>query len=177
MQLQVKTILNAIQHFPGFVYRRHPAPGRQRNGQPPHGGHLVPHAWHRPAKCSRCRRPAPGYDRCRSGRGCLCRLWGMVTWFVYAARRVHCPEHGVVVEHVPWSEGKRPVTIAMMCFLVALGAAVVVAGDGAGLWHQLGMRLSLGGMVCGLGLGAPEAGKRPFHRGGRDSLGPEQRRR
>jgi hypothetical protein len=30
---------------------------------------------------------------------------------------VECPEHGVVVEHVPWSDGKRPVTIAMMCFL------------------------------------------------------------
>jgi transposase len=44
-------------------------------------------------------------------------LWGIVTWFLYAARRVHCPEHGVVIEHVPWSDGKRPVTIAMMCFL------------------------------------------------------------
>jgi transposase len=44
-------------------------------------------------------------------------LWGVVTWFLYAARRVNCPEHGVVVEHVPWSEGKRPVTMAMMCFL------------------------------------------------------------
>jgi transposase len=44
-------------------------------------------------------------------------LWGIATWFRYAARRVQCPEHGVVVEHLPWSEGKRPVTIAMMCFL------------------------------------------------------------
>ena len=44
-------------------------------------------------------------------------LWGIVTRFLYAARRVHCPEHGVVVEHVPWSDGKRPVTLAMMCFL------------------------------------------------------------
>ncbi len=44
-------------------------------------------------------------------------LWGIVTRFLYAARRVRCPEHGVVVEHVPWSQGKRPVTIAMMCFL------------------------------------------------------------
>jgi transposase len=44
-------------------------------------------------------------------------MWGIVTWFFYAARRVHCPEHGVVVEHVPWSDGKRPVTITMMCFL------------------------------------------------------------
>jgi transposase len=41
----------------------------------------------------------------------------MVTWFIYAARRVNCPAHGVVVEHLPWSEGKRPVTRAMMGFL------------------------------------------------------------
>jgi transposase len=30
---------------------------------------------------------------------------------------VECPEHGVVVEHIPWSEGKRPITTAMMGFL------------------------------------------------------------
>src|SRR5205807_393751 len=28
-----------------------------------------------------------------------------------------CTEHGVVVEHIPWSYGKRPVTCAMMGFL------------------------------------------------------------
>ena len=44
-------------------------------------------------------------------------LLGWVTWFIYAARRVNCPEHGVVIEHVPWSSGKRPVTLAMMGFL------------------------------------------------------------
>jgi transposase len=44
-------------------------------------------------------------------------LWGIVTCFLYAARRVNCPACGVVVEHVPWSRGKRPITIAMMCFL------------------------------------------------------------
>jgi transposase len=44
-------------------------------------------------------------------------LWGIPTWFVYAPRRVQCPEHGVVVEHLPWSDGKRPQTTAMMGFL------------------------------------------------------------
>jgi transposase len=44
-------------------------------------------------------------------------LWGIPTWFVYAPRRVKCPEHGVVVEHLPWSDGKRPQTTAMMGFL------------------------------------------------------------
>lgn len=41
----------------------------------------------------------------------------MRTWFLYAPRRVECPAHGVVVEHIPWSEGKRPITTAMMGFL------------------------------------------------------------
>jgi transposase len=44
-------------------------------------------------------------------------LWGIQTFFLYPPRRVNCPTHGVVVEHLPWSEGKRPITIPMMCFL------------------------------------------------------------
>jgi hypothetical protein len=44
-------------------------------------------------------------------------LWGIPTYFLYAPRRVECAEHGVVVEHIPWSDGKRPVTCAMMGFL------------------------------------------------------------
>jgi hypothetical protein len=66
------------------------------------------------AKCSRCLQPAPGYDRQPERSWLFVPLWGIVTWFGYAARRVNCPEQGVVIEHVPWSEGKRPVTIAMM---------------------------------------------------------------
>src|SRR5438445_13496800 len=62
MQLQVKTILNAIQHFPGFVFQDIRLQ-RHRDGRPrrieialdPHGGI--------PAKCSRCLQPAPGYHR------------------------------------------------------------------------------------------------------------------
>jgi transposase len=44
-------------------------------------------------------------------------LWGIPTWFVYRPRRVECPEHGVRVEHLPWSDGKRPQTTAMLGFL------------------------------------------------------------
>jgi len=35
----------------------------------------------------------------------------------YAPRRVECAEHGIVVEQILWSEGKRPVPRAMMGFL------------------------------------------------------------
>ncbi len=116
MQLQVKTILNAIQHFPGFVFQDIRLQ-RHRDGRPrrieialdPHGGI--------PAKCSRCLQPAPGYDRLPQRSWLFVPLWNIQTFFVFAARRVQCATHGVVVEHVPWSDGKRPVTLAMMCFL------------------------------------------------------------
>jgi transposase len=61
--------------------------------------------------------PAPGYDRLPERRWLFVPLWGLTTWFVYAPRRVKCADHGVIVEHLPWSEGKRPVTKAMMGFL------------------------------------------------------------
>ena len=109
-------MLNAIQHFPGFVYRdiRLQCYG---DGQPRCLEITVQAHQTRAARCSRCLKPAPGYDRLAQRSWLFVPLWGIVTRFLYAARRVHCPEHGVVVEHVPWSDGKRPVTIAMMCFL------------------------------------------------------------
>ena len=116
IQLPVKTILNAIQRFPGFVFH-HIRLHRHRDGQPRCIEITVqPHPTI-PGKCSRCLKPAPGYDRLEQRARLFVPLWGIVTRFLYAARRVHCPEHGVVVEHVRWSEGKRPVTIAMMWFL------------------------------------------------------------
>jgi len=116
MQLQVKTLLNAIQHFPGFVYqdiRLQRQPGGPLKHLEitiePHGGI--------PAKCSRCRQPAPGYDRLPQRSWLFVPVWGVQAFFLYAARRVQCAVHGVVIEHVPWSDGKRPVTLAMMGFL------------------------------------------------------------
>ena len=114
MQLEVKTILNRIQHFVGFVYqdvRLCSSRGKLRIE-----ARIEPHGAMR-AKCSECRRLAPGYDRLPERWWLFVPLWGIVTWLVYAPRRVECPEHGVVVEHIPWSEGKRPLTTAMMGFL------------------------------------------------------------
>lgn len=68
-------------------------------------------------RCSACRNPCPGYDRLPERRWRFVPLWAISVFFLYAPRRVECPEHGVVVEHVPWSTGKSPVTTAMMAFL------------------------------------------------------------
>jgi len=81
---------------------------------------LEPHSGRR-GRCSQCRRSAPGYDRLPERCWQFVPLWGIPTYFHYAPRRVACGEHGVVVEHIPWSDGKRPVTCAMMGFLARWG--------------------------------------------------------
>jgi transposase len=107
--------LNQVQRFVGFVYRQ--VRMQTCQGKPESIEILVePHAGIR-GRCSRCLRPAPGYDRLRQRRWLFVPLWGIPTYFCYAPRRVECAEHGVVVEHIPWSDGKRPMTCAMMGFL------------------------------------------------------------
>ena len=115
MQLEVKTILNRIQHFAGFVYQEVRF-GYSNRGRLRIDVRIEPHRSIR-ATCSECREPAPGYDRLPQRSWLFVPLWGIKTYFFYAPRRVECPVHGVVVEHIPWSDGKRPVTLAMMCFL------------------------------------------------------------
>ena len=113
-QLEVKTLLNRIQRFVGFIY----ASIRLRGS----GGSLwievkiEPHQGIR-GKCSTCLKPCPGYDVLPERRWLFVPLWGIVVHWFYPPRRVECAEHGVAVEHIPWSQGKRPVTTAMMGFL------------------------------------------------------------
>jgi hypothetical protein len=79
IQLQVKTILNQVQRFVGFVYQQ----VRMRGG--PGKPELIeimvePQAGIR-GRCSRCRQPAPGYDRLPQRRWLFVPLWGIPTYF------------------------------------------------------------------------------------------------
>ncbi len=113
-QLEVKTILNRVQHFVGFVYQSIRLLGsgcslRMEVKVKPHRGIR--------GKCGTCLKSSPGYDQLEERRWLFVPLWGIVCHFFYSPRRVECPEHGVGVEHIPWSQGKRRVTTAMMGFL------------------------------------------------------------
>lgn len=113
-QLEVKTLLNRIQHFVGFVYhsiRLLGSGGSQRIEVK-----IVAHRGIR-GKCATCLKACPGYDHLEERRWLFVPLWGVSVHFFYTPRRVECPQHGVGVEHIPWSQGKRPVSTAMMGFL------------------------------------------------------------
>ena len=112
--MQLKTILNCVHRQPGFVY------GRVEWFT--EGEHLAlrvqvrPHGRSR-GRCSKCLKKRPGYDRLEPRQFAFVPLWGILVYLVYAMRRVDCPRCGVVVEAVPWADGKQRMTKAYAWFL------------------------------------------------------------
>jgi transposase len=108
--------LNRVHPLAGFVYQQIKMQGEGEEQTIEVG--VEPRAGMR-GRCWRCRKPAPGYDRLHQRRWLFVPLWGIWVYLHYAPRRVACAEHGIVVEYLPWSDGKRPVSIAMMVFLAS----------------------------------------------------------
>ena len=110
--MELLTILNHCYRQRGFVYRnaRFSADKRSIDVEvhPRVGSAAI---------CSGCHQPAPGYDRLPERRFEFIPFWGILVFFLYQMRRVQCRGCGVVVEEVPWCEGKRHSTKAHMLFL------------------------------------------------------------
>jgi len=112
--MQLKTILNRVERYKSFVYgdpRWADDAGRLTIEVP-----IEPRANSRPV-CSGCRKPRPGYDRLAPRRFEFVPLWQIAVVFVYAMRRVDCPECGVKTELVPWANGKSRLTMTYQWFL------------------------------------------------------------
>jgi transposase len=110
--MELLTILNHCCRHRGFVYRRARFGPDKKSVEvdvQPRAGST--------ALCSGCRQPAPGYDRLPERRFEFIPFWGILVFFLYRMRRVECRNCGVVVEEVPWSDGKHQSTKAHMLFL------------------------------------------------------------
>jgi transposase len=110
--MELTTILNHCHHHRGFVYE-HARFGPDKKSievdvRPRQGASAV---------CSQCHKPAPGYDQLRQRRFEFIPFWGFLVFFLYRMRCVHCRNCGIVVEEVPWSDGKHQSTKAHMLFL------------------------------------------------------------
>ena len=107
----LKTILNRIEKHSSFVY-----------GTPEfEEGHLLVPIRPRDnsrAVCSGCGKRSGTYDTAqRPRRFQFVPLWGIAVFFVYAMRRVQCPDCGVKVERVPWAQGKSPISTSFAWLL------------------------------------------------------------
>jgi transposase len=110
--MQIITLLNQCYRFPGFVYHqaRLSEDGKRLE------------IWVRPrvgskAICSGCSQPATGYDHLAERPFEFIPVWGFLVFLLYRMRRVHCKTCGIVVEEVPWADGKHSLTNAYMIFL------------------------------------------------------------
>lgn len=110
----LKTILNRVEHYKSFVYGK--IRMLEEDGKLAIEIEVEARANGRPI-CSGCGHPAPGYDRMRERRFEYVPILGIAAYFVYAMRRVKCPECGVKVEQVPWAEGKSRLTTTYRWFL------------------------------------------------------------
>ena len=111
--MQLKTILNHVQKHKSFVYTE----AKLKKGkQLTIDISIRPRSNSRPI-CSGCGRKQPGYDTLPVRRFEFVPLWGILVYYVYAMRRVNCPDCGIKVERVPWADGKRTVTNAYAWFL------------------------------------------------------------
>jgi transposase len=111
--LQLITILNRCHRFPGFVYRQARFSSDHKSIEI-----AVRPRKRSAAVCSRCHQPAPGYDQLPERRFEFIPFWGFLVFLLYSMRRVDCRRcQAVVVEEVPWGDGKRTLTRAYMLFL------------------------------------------------------------
>jgi transposase len=111
--LELLTILNRCHRFRGFVYQHARFSADKKSIEvavrPRQGSAAI---------CSGCHLPAPGYDRLDERRFEFIPLWGFFVFLLYRMRRVDCRRcDAVVVEEVPWGDGKRQLTRAYMLFL------------------------------------------------------------
>ena len=110
--MELITILNHCHHHRGFVYQRARFSADKKTidveVRPRQGTAAV---------CSGCHASAPGYDRLPERRFEFIPFWGVLVFFLYPMRRVNCRQCGVVVEEVPWGDGKHQLTRAYMLFL------------------------------------------------------------
>jgi len=114
IRMQIKTILNRVQKYQSFIYTDFTL--KEHDNQLEMEIAIQPRGNSRPV-CSQCGNKCSGYDTLPGRRFEFVPFWGILVFFVYAMRRVNCPDCGIKVERVPWSDGKRTVTNTYAWFL------------------------------------------------------------
>ena len=119
--MQLKTLLNNIERYKGFVYGTAKLTKNHGKWSFSEKSVVVPieHRKNSRPICSGCGVPGSGYDRLPE------RLWdyipilGIAVYFAYARRRVDCIGCGVTAERVPWATGNRQLTESLCWFLAS----------------------------------------------------------
>jgi transposase len=129
----IKTILNRIHHIKGFVYQQ--VEIELIEGRECLVANVVAHKSSR-GICPHCHRRCSGYDKLPERLFEFVPLWNIPFKLRYRPRRVHCPEHRIVREYLPWAEGKHHLC---NCFRVFLAQWAKLLS-----WQEVANRFSVG---------------------------------
>lgn len=145
--MPLETLLNRLQKFQSFVYAR---VVRAVSGSKLEV-HIRPWKNARPV-CSACRQPGSVYDHQRRVRRFkFVPLRGVPVFFVDRMSRVECQACGrVVVEHVPWGDGKHQTTTTYRWFLASWTQAAEQAGSRGCFRHVVADRFPQCALCCAL---------------------------
>lgn len=113
--MHIITILNRTLNFKHFIFKK--AKFVEKSSSPPIIEIEIAHRKNSKAICSGCNETRSGYDRLPVRRFEHIPFWGFLMFFVYSMRRVNCPVCGIVVEKVPWADGKHQITESYSWFL------------------------------------------------------------
>ena len=112
--MRIQTILNRVEKFKSFVYRDSRL--EEQGDGPALIVRIEPRKNNRPF-CSGCGKVGPTYDRLQERRFEFIPLRGILVFFAYRMRRVDCMLCGVIVEMVPWCDGKNQMTRTYRLYL------------------------------------------------------------
>jgi transposase len=141
MQLKLKTLLNLKEHHPDFVYEDIRLVKEDTiTGTDEKIAVNVVARKNSQGKCSGCNKKCPCYDHLPQRKFIHVPLWGLTVIFLYCMRRVQCKDCGIIVESVPWAEGKSPLTKGYSWFLsewAKLLSIQEVARQFKSSWHHV----------------------------------------
>jgi len=95
--------------------------------------HVVQDASLGQALCPECRTACPGYDTAKERRWRHLDTCQLKTYLVCSVPRVSCPQHGVHVAYVPWSDPGSGFTAAFEALAITVLKATVVQSRAAHL--------------------------------------------
>ena len=113
--MQLQTILNRVERHKSFVYKT----VCFANGDRAALEVLVHERANGRPICSGCDQPSLLATIGYHSDAMSSPLWAMAVFFVYAPRRVDCPNCGVKVERVLWVKGKSRLTKTFQWFLAS----------------------------------------------------------
>ena len=117
--MQLKTILNQVESYKGFVFGKASICKTYQNTEFSSPSIVVEISARKNSKpyCSGCGHKGPGYDRLDTRLFDYLPILGFAVYFAYRRRRVNCDDCGVKAELLPWANGNSQLTLSLSWYL------------------------------------------------------------